>query len=510
MTSKARAFKNLMFSSAGLYVESFFIMVMSIIIARSLGPESYGNYALIVWMCALGIKITNGGVTTALIKFVSECRVKYEENISPTIKYLRKIQLVKLAIVLIAFLIFFWLFREKLYQDVTFDIFLLLLLVIVLRAFYMFYVSLSKGFENFKATAAISSIASPLHLLLVVAAALISNTLIAFVIVYALSAIVYLFVSRKIALGWCKFEKNDVQIPEEMKSRIKKHVSIVMVNTLLLFLITKESELLFLKYYANGEDLGFFKVAHRLGFAIALLLPGIFEGIMLPLMSGSIAKAKDVAAVRFLESVKYIMIMAIPAALFCAIFAKDIIFLLYGEEFSRAVIPFMMLVSTCCICSIASVPTSYLLSVDKQSLILKVMLVGTVLKLSLDYYLVSRYGLMGAAIAFSVSFIFMFLANLVIAMKHLGVGFPWQQLLKLMLATGISVGAIIIIPQMFYPHPLVKLAVSGVLFAGLYLILTLLFRCWRGEEIKFVRAKIATANLGILRPLDALLSWAAK
>ena len=293
-----------------------------------------------------------------------------------------------------------------------------------------------------------------------------------------------------------------------MKSRIKKHVSIVMINTLLLFLITKESELLFLKYFSSGEDLGFFKVAHRLGFAIALLLPGIFEGIMLPLMSGSIAKSKDVAAVRFNESMKYVMILAIPAAFFCAIFAKDIIFILYGEEYSPAVLPFMILVSTCCICSIASVPTSYLLSVDKQSLILKVMLVGTVLKLGLDYYLVSRHGLIGASIAFSIAFSFMFLANMVIAMRHLKVKFPWMQMLKLMLATLISVGLIFLIPDI--DHPFVKLMATAVIFSAMYFVMTLLLRCWRRQEVIFVRDKLATTNLSILKPVDVLLEWAAR
>jgi len=510
MSSKAKAFKNLMFSSAGIYVESFFAMVMSIIIARVLGPESYGNYALIIWMCALGIRITNGGVTTALIKFVSECRVKYEENISSTVRYLRKIQLTKLAIVLSSFLIFFLLFQDKFYKDITLDIFLLLLFVIVLRAFYMFYVSLSKGFENFKATAAISAIASPLHLLLVIAAALISDTLLVFVIVYALSAIVYLLVSRNIALSWCEFESNDLQLPDQMKKRIKKHVTIVMINTLLLFLITKESELLFLKYYSDGDDLGFFKVAHRLGFAIAMLLPGIFEGIMLPLMSGSIAKSKEMAVTRFTESLKYVMIMAIPSALFCSIFAHEIIFVLYGEEYSRAVMPFVILVATCCICSIASVPTSYLLSVDKQSLILKVMLVGTALKLSLDFYLVSQYGLMGAAFAFSISFTFMFLANLFIATRHLGASFPWQQLFKVVFAAVVCIGAILIIPETIYPNEFLKLAISSIIFALLYLLMTLLLRCWRNEEIKYIRGKMAATNLVALKPLDVLLSWASK
>jgi O-antigen/teichoic acid export membrane protein len=508
MSSKNNIAKNLMFSSAGLYVESFFAMVMSIIIARTLGPESYGNYALIVWICALGIRITNGGVGTALIKFVSESRVKYSENILPTVKYLKKIQIIKLSIVLVVFLIFYISFSEIFIEDISLNIFILLLLVVLLRSFSNFYVSLSKGFENFKAVAAISVIASPLHLGLVASAALISNTLHAFIIVYVLSAGVYYIVSRIIVLRWCEYEVNTIELPVVMKERVNKHVKIVMINTLLLFLITNESELLFLKYFASDEDLGYFKVAHRLALAIALLVPGIFEGIMLPLMSGSIAHSKDMAILKFTQSMRYVLWLAVPAGVFFAIFSKDIIFILYGAAYEPAVLPFTILALTCCFCSVASVPTSYLLSVDKQSLILKVMLYGTALKLSLDYYLVSKYGLYGAAIAFSIAFSFMFLANLIIAMRHLGVSFPWLHWGKIITATLIAVGSVYLVKYFPLENALVGLIVSAIVFAITYFISSLFLQCLQDQEVQSIRGLIASKNLKILKPIDWLLSSA--
>ena len=168
----------------------------------------------------------------------------------------------------------------------------------------------------------------------------------------------------------------------------------------------------------------------------------------------------------------------------------------------------MILVTTCCVCSVASVPTSYLLSVDKQSLILKVMLVGTVLKLGLDYYLVSNYGLLGASVAFSIAFVFMFLANLIIAMKHLKVKFPWLQMIKLTFSVLVGIGAIYFILDVEYP--LVRLSVCGIIFAVVYFTMTLLLRCWRKQEISIVREKLAATKLSILKPVDALLAWAAK
>jgi O-antigen/teichoic acid export membrane protein len=344
----------------------------------------------------------------------------------------------------------------------------------------------------------------------VAAAALISNTLHVFIIVYAMSAVVYFVISKKIAISWCEYDKNTNELPEVMKKRVNKHVKIVMINTLLLFLITNESELLFLKYFSTDEDLGYFKVAHRLAFAIALLIPGIFEGVMLPLMSGSIAHSKEKAVQKFAQSIRYVLIMALPSAVFCAIFAKDIIYVLYGADYDSAAMPFAMLAFTCCICSIASVPTSYLLSVDKQSLILKVMLYGTVLKLGLDYYLVSKYGLYGAAVAFSISFTFMFLANLIIAMKHLGVGFPWLHVFKVIATTLISVGVIYLVDYVGIEAKLLNIFISAIAFTISYIIFSIMMRCWINEELQILRNVIKDKNITFLKPVDHLLSWAQK
>jgi O-antigen/teichoic acid export membrane protein len=323
-----------------------------------------------------------------------------------------------------------------------------------------------------------------------------------------LSAGVYYIVSRIIVLRWCEYEVNTIELPVVMKERVNKHVKIVMINTLLLFLITNESELLFLKYFASDEDLGYFKVAHRLALAIALLVPGIFEGIMLPLMSGSIAHSKDMAILKFTQSMRYVLWLAVPAGVFFAIFSKDIIFILYGAAYEPAVLPFTILALTCCFCSVASVPTSYLLSVDKQSLILKVMLYGTALKLSLDYYLVSKYGLYGAAIAFSIAFSFMFLANLIIAMRHLGVSFPWLHWGKIITATLIAVGSVYLVKYFPLENALVGLIVSAIVFAITYFISSLFLQCLQDQEVQSIRGLIASKNLKILKPIDWLLSSA--
>ena len=508
LSAKSKAFKNLFFSSAGLYIEYFLGMLVSIIIARVLGPEKYGEYALILWLCAFGTIITNGGVTTALIKFVAECRVKHLEYIESTIKYINKIQYIKYFLVLIVFSILYIFFKDTFYKEANLGLLMILLIAIALRAGHMFYFSLAKGFENFKLNALIVSIAAPINLLLMIAAAYYFNSLHAFLAAYIISSLIFFIISKTVVQKQCVVQEAQNTISNELKSRINKHVKIVMLNTLLVFIITKDSELLFLKYFSTPEELGLFKVSHRLSTGVALLLPGIFGAIMLPLMSASVAQSKEVVAARFISSIKYILIIALPAALFFVRFSEEIILLLYGENYIQAVIPFSIIVFTCCVCSIGTVSSSYLLSIDKQSLLFRIVIIGTIVKLVLDYFLVSKYHLMGAVVAFSFSIFLMFISKKILAMRMLGLKFPWGHASRILLAGSASILLIDLIPDTI--PVLVYLGVSAIFYFVSFLFLSIMLKLWGKEELSFIRNKTSMKKYTVLTPIDKLLAWASK
>jgi O-antigen/teichoic acid export membrane protein len=81
MTTRTHALRSTMFSSVGIYSEYFLGMVAAIMTARHLGPKYYGIYALFIWFAAVGVVITNSGITTGVIKFVAELRGASHENL---------------------------------------------------------------------------------------------------------------------------------------------------------------------------------------------------------------------------------------------------------------------------------------------------------------------------------------------------------------------------------------------------------------------------------------------
>ena len=60
------------YSAVYIYVEFFIGLLASILIARSLGPDSYGTYSYLIKVAAIIIVFINGGIATGALRFIAE------------------------------------------------------------------------------------------------------------------------------------------------------------------------------------------------------------------------------------------------------------------------------------------------------------------------------------------------------------------------------------------------------------------------------------------------------
>src|SRR5690606_20807232 len=171
----------------------------SIFIARQLGPDDFGAYSAIIWLVAMGVAITNAGTASAVIKFIAELRGGgREELIAPTIRYLRHAQRWFLLAVVAAVGLLLLLSGQHIAPG--FDhwwIFGFLAVGIGLRSQYMFNVGIAKGFENFRATAIVASIATPLNQGMVILAWMLDAEVEALLVVFLVSGVVFYAMSHR-------------------------------------------------------------------------------------------------------------------------------------------------------------------------------------------------------------------------------------------------------------------------------------------------------------------------
>lgn len=508
MSTRGQAMRNTLFSSVGIYTEYFLGMLVSIIIARHLGPHDFGTYSLIVWFVAIGVMATNSGTNTAVIKFIAELRGSGREDmLVPLIRYLRRAQHVFLLGVLAVGGIVFWLAGDRLAPDLNhLALFGLLVFAISLRAPYMFNVSIAKGFEQFGATATIALLATPLNLGMVIAAWWLHAPVEGFLGVFALSSIVFYAVSRYQVTRLMPAPGEARNLPDELLRRVRRHMRIVAFTVTITAVTATETEVLFLNLFNTAANAGQFKVAYLLASGAALLVPGVFSAVLLPMMSKALSEGKAVAARRFVASTTYLILLAAPLVGFGVVFSDATIHLLYGTAYDAAAPVLAGCLFACSLGTIGAAATSLLVSADHQhSILLRVVLCG-ILKLVLDIVLIMHFGLTGAIVAYvTVSVVGVFL-YVTLAMQVSGARLAWGRLGRIALALALAAAAAY--PLRHIGSPLVVFLAGGATLSIAYALLTVVLGCWTKADIGYIQDLHRRHAADRPRALASLLDWA--
>lgn len=510
MTARAQALRNTMFSTIGIYTEYFLGMLTSIFIARQLGPDDYGAYSAIIWLVAMGVAISNAGTASAVIKFVAELRGGgREELIAPTIAYLRRAQHWFMLAVIVAVGLLLWLSGQHIATG--FDhwmIFGFLAIAIGLRSQYMFNVGIAKGFEEFRVTAIVASIATPINLAMVVAAWILDAEVEALLAVFLVSGVIFYGISQRLTSRLIQPSSADVRLPDDFQRRVKRHMRLVAITVTIGFFAASEVEVFFLNAFGDAEGAGHFKVAYLLASGAVMLVPGVIGSLLLPMMANALSKGRDVAGRRFVASTTYLTLLAAPLVAFGAVYSEPIISFMYGSAYATAASVFAACMFACALSTVSQSGSSLLISADKQLTILFLVILCGVIKIVLDVVLIRNYGLNGATIAYVAAAMFGAVSNLVLALRLIGMQPDWWRLLRILLAAGIT--ALAIYPLRGHWPALPNLLIAGIATVPVYALLTLLLRCWSREDIEHLMQLHQRFTGGRPRALVRLLAWSGR
>ena len=507
MTPRSLTLRNTLFSSLGIYVEYFLGMVCAVLIARHLGPRHYGIYGLFIWFAAIGIVVTNSGITTGVIKFVAELRgSRQPELIRPMLAHMRKVQRWHLLVVLGLGLCLYLLLGQRYAAELDAPEFALLAAAVGMRAPYMFNVAIAKGFEAFDATARITLVAAPTNLVLVVTAMLLHGDILWFVVMYAISSAVFLLASQYQVHRLLAPLPRHGGLPHELLRRVRRHLKIVSLTIIVSFLIASDVEILFLNLFASATAAGYFKVAYQLASGIMLLVPGVFGAVLLPMMAKALSEGRAAGGRRFVAVTSYLVMLSAPVVVFGACFATAVIELLYGAAYAAAAPVFALCMLASALYTSTQGATSLLVSADRQHVILALTLLFGVFKIAMDVTLVRHFGLHGAMAAIVVAALVSSSAYLLLGMHVGGSPLEWRRLARIALAAVLA-GAIASLVLPLHLPPLATLLLGGPLLVAAYLPLTLWLRCWTHADIEQLQGLHRRFAAGRPLLLGRLLDW---
>lgn len=509
MNERSRTLRNTLFSTVAVYTEYALGLLASILIARHLGPEGYGAYSAVIWLVALGIAITNSGTASAAIKFVAELRGADREILVPSLlAYLRRAQRRFQLVVMLGGVATLHFGREHFAPELDHLLLIAFLLVTVpLRAGYMFNLGVAKGYENFRATAIVALVASPINVLMVLVGAwTLDGSEELLLGVFAASSVVFYLTSQRQVAALVPSAHGAAPLPAELLARVRRHMLFSAMTVTVGFVAASEVEVMFLNLNGQPDAAGVFKVAHQLATGAAQLVPGVFGALMLPMMANALSRGRDVAGRRLATSTTYLLLLAAPLMAFGAAFGNDVIAVLYGARYADAGWAFTACLLAYAVTVSAQGASSLLISADHQRSVLIVVAACAVLKVALDAVLIALMGLAGAVIAYAVVSVLDAVAIMWLAIRVSGSSPEWGRLMRVLAAAALA--GLAAAPLHGRLPPLAAICAGGAVLTALYLPLSLLLGCWSSGDIQQMQHLHHRFGAGRPRAGARLLEWA--
>lgn len=393
-----RLLKNSGFNFTNLVITSVASFLASIIIARTLVPGSAGIYFYLVWLVGTLALVINLGLPNTLTRFISEARAKDNQS-------LLKILLSRSTAFTIGWgllLSFGVLVLSPILplQESARPYLWIIPLVSVSLALQTMFGSAAIGLQKIKQLALAAIVSQPI---LVIALYLLakSGNLTGLITATALSYLVtagVLWLAVRRDLSWPRTAW------EETKRRFLGYAGVVSVITFIDAVVWQRSEVLFLGVLTGSEAVAYYSLAFGLSATAMKLIPGAFSGILMPVVTETyLNEEKWVLRRRFWRATLLLAGVVAPMVILGFILAPLVIPLLYGHNYQPVIDTFRIVLLGGGFGAIASAAAAVFYGTERPTFILKFGLLVAVANLSLDFILITNYGLLGAAWANTIA-----------------------------------------------------------------------------------------------------------
>lgn len=508
MSYKEKIMNNTWFSALAVYQEYIVGLIISIIIARTLGAEEYGKYSLLLWIALLGIDLTYGGVGISLIRYLAEVRGKGKDLlVNSVLKFHMRLMYIKFPFLIVLASVLIYFFSERL--DLEGNEFLVWFAIasVLPRSIQMFYISVTKGMESFSTQYVINLIVTPINLALVSLAAFFFGGLKEFFYAYIIMGGVYYFVASWFGRRLVRREAGDEQVPidEAYKDKIKYNVRVLSFSVIFTFIVARQLEVAMLNFFSYPEAAGFYNVAYVLAMAAIFLAPGVFGNVLLPVMAKSNSEVEDVQAYRFSEANRFLMMLVAPVVVFGAVFSSEIIQGLYGEAYAESAFPFAVILLASSVTILTQSSNSVLLSHNRQGLILKLGMIAAAGNIIIDYFLISKFALYGAVAGFVITQITLSITLIYFAARQLGTRVAYSQFIKLFVtAFAVALPCWLVAGG---SDSLVLVLLIGVLYMVFYFSAIVYLRLLKSRDVVLLKSLLGKIPVVPDRSKQRMMGW---
>jgi O-antigen/teichoic acid export membrane protein len=493
---------------------TFFMMitswVISIWIARQLGPANYGIFNLVLWFMGTISWAVGLGFIHAITKFIAEFHGKDEnKSLRPIVLYILKIELVVTLIGTAVVLLLRTRIANYFFSPHESFFFTLAALGLVPGMITAVFSATIEGIQKFEYFAWANLIISPLSFGSKVAVLLLGKGIPGLLIVM----LVFSFINcifYSIVLSREGFFKGDsFVLPKEIKSRIHRYNRSIIAILICDKIVWDKSENFFLGRLCSAAQIGYYNLGFNLVQRFASVLPATFWRILFPAMSnfhgsGDREKMKRL----FYLATRYLAFVGFPLGIGGMLLSFHIIRYLYGHDFMGAQRAMQILFVASIFSTLSNPASAILYGYEKQSFIYKYGAALAVFNLILDFFMIKKFGATGAAVCYGITTVIASTGGLFYTCRLMKLRYPFASVCKIAFSTIIMgiVMELIILRNYELPGFIGSIAAG----AFVYLISSFVLGTFEEEDyvlLESVKGALPGKTKGII---DILIAFTAQ
>jgi O-antigen/teichoic acid export membrane protein len=450
-------------------VTAILSLVLSVLIARELGPIIFGKYSFAIAFTALFAIFSDFGYNTLLIRDVARDKTKLG-------KYVNNIIGLRVFFSLIIFVIIVMLINIMGYPNDTKIAVYLFGIYILLTSIAAIFKVTFRAFEKMEYEAITSVTSTIIRISLGILVLLLGYGLIELALVFVFASV--FDVSFNILICRRKFVKPRIEFDMEFwKSTIKVALPLGMLS--IFGIIFVKIDTVMLSIMKGDEAVGWYNAGYNLVLGFKPI-PHLFMNAIFPLMAGYFISSKKSLKVVYEKSFKYLFILGLPLAVGITMLAGRIIIILYGEQFYPSIIVLQILAWDVLLIFSYGPLGGLLVSIDKQNRMVLLVGITAFINVILNLILIPRFSYVGAAVATIITETVLFGLYVYFLSKHF-YALPFHRIVIRPIVASLVMGIFI------YFCAFVNLILLVMLATSLYFVILYLIKGFSKEDISLLR-----------------------
>lgn len=464
-------------------------LLLSVALARKLGPEQYGSYAFAVWLIGLGALLSNMGISVASTKFVSEYQgAEDQKGLLWVVRAtLRSRALVALAIA-VTLIPISWVLVANDKGSAVHYYPLLISLALVPYALHQAFQGILKGFQRYDYSALALSVGLLLKAAIAVALVWrgygVLHLLILEGAAWAVAAVLGLgFLRRLVAKP---FSKQDSSPSREKKKNLFQFAAIASVLLLMDFIINDRSELFFIKLFRPDAEVGYYSLAFAMAAYPMQLIPGALGSVLMPAVSEQFGRRDNARlSAIYVTSARYLMMLAFPLSAGGIVMARPLVIALFGEEYLPMVLPSQILMAAGATYAVSLSTSSVIWGTNRPQFFLLMSGFKVPINIIACLLLIPPLGMKGAALAQWAAGP-LWVVTLWYVTTRIRVSWPYKDTARILVASVVMALVVTVLNRNLQGTAFIPLVI--LLGAGLYSALLIALRALRREDLSLIGA----------------------